>query len=92
MENAVGGDRTHLADIDAEDRIELGRELGQQVVERVCGVAGLVAEDGADDVAVREIVDPAVADARAFHVAEERHRIVRARFAGDEHAAPCVPA
>ena len=70
----------------------LGRQLGQQVVERVRGVAGLVPEHRADDVAVGEIVDAAVADARAFHVAEERHRIVRARLAGDEHAAACVPA
>ncbi len=48
MEDAVGADRTHLGDEDAEDRVDLRRQGDQELVGGIGGVAGLVAEGAGD--------------------------------------------
>ena len=51
MQDAVGGDRTHLRDEDAEDRIDALRHSDQQLMKGVGGVAGFVAIARCNDVA-----------------------------------------
>ena len=77
MQDAVGGDRSHLRDEDAEDRIDArpaagsarrgtGRRCGRSCGRRSCATTSPVAKRRR----------AAFGDARDLHVAEERHGIV----------------
>ena len=90
VEDAVGGDRTHLPDVDAEPRVEAGGQRDDEVVVGIGAVAGLMPPHAADDLAFA-IASAVVDDPSGLHVADEGHGVVHPSFARDKALAPIVP-
>ena len=72
VQQPVGADRAHVGDVDAEHRVQVGRQGHEPVGGRVGGVAGLVAVGHGDQVADGHGVAAGLADPPDLHVARGR--------------------
>ena len=85
VQQPVGADRAHVGDVDAEHRVEVGRQGHEPVDRRVGGVGGLVAVGHGHQVADGHGVAAGLADPPDLHVAGGADREAGRRPVAAEH-------
>ncbi|MNW15378.1 hypothetical protein D3C71_2138610 [compost metagenome] len=84
MQDAIGGDGTHLCDEYPKNGFNRGGKRNEKIVIRVGCVAGLMRVGRRHDIAFCIAHRLAVGDACHFHVAKKWNRILKSRLVGNE--------
>ena len=92
VQQAVGADRPHVRDVDAEQRIEVRGKRHHTVCDRVADVPGAMAVGHRHGGTLRDHGRPRLGDRGHLHVSQSRDRVAGVRLARHEEAEARVPA
>ncbi|GAA3314902.1 hypothetical protein GCM10020219_030080 [Nonomuraea dietziae] len=86
VQQAVGADRAHVGDVDAEQRVEVVGKFDEAVLERVGDVARAVTVGHRQQCPLTDGGGPGLGDHADLHVADAAHRVLHGRHALGEQA------
>ena len=92
VQQAVGADRAHVRDVDAEQRVEVLRQRHYPVRDRVAGIPGAMAVGHGHGAAFWDYGCPGLGDLADLHVSQPGDRVAGVRLTWQEQAEGRVPA